>query len=347
MAQPFDAVRRLLTGEPVAVAEQVGRDPGFNHGNFSVSDAGVLVYDPSSDRESKRLVWVDRGGKPLGSAGVGGSINQPRLSPDEKRVVVERLDPQTDTFDLWLQNVTGGAASRFTFDPANDFAPVWEPSGSRIVWASFREGVANLYQKAASGAGQDELLLKSSFNKIPSDWSVDGRFIIYSQTDPKTKGDVWVLPLSGSQQPFPFLQTEVGESRAQLSPDGRWMAYLSDESGGYEVYVQSFPEAGGKKQISTKGGTGPHWRRDGKELFYYAPDGKLMAVEAKSGASSEVGFEAGAPRALFEFRSGGILTDAPYTVTADGQRFLLNTVVDESGAAPLAVVLNWTAEVKR
>jgi Tol biopolymer transport system component len=187
-------------------------------------------------------------------------------------------------------------------------------------------------------------LLESSKGKFPTDWSMDGRFIIYYEIDPKTRRDIWVLPVGGDRKPFPFLQTEANEIGGQLSPDGRWMAYASDESGGYEVYVQSFPSGGGKRQVSTKGGIGPCWRRDGKELFYYASDGKLMAVEVKNGAS----FEAGMPSALFEFRSGnGAVTTAPYTVTADGQRFLLNALVDESGAAPLTVVVNWTAERKR
>jgi Tol biopolymer transport system component len=344
LAQPFDPLQLKLTGEPFPVAERVGIEPNYELGNFSVSDTGVLVYDPSPNRQSKQLLWVDRGGKSIGSLGAGGSYARPWLSPDEKRVAVDRLDPQPGTNDIWLQNVAGGNPQRFTFDPANDFLPVWSPDGSRIVWSSNREGATDLYQKASSGAGQDEPLLKSSNRKFPTDWSLDGRFIIYTEIDPKTNRDIWVLPLFGDGKPFPFLRTEANETGGQLSPDGRWIAYASDELGGYEVYVQSFPKGGGKRQVSTKGGTGPCWRRDGKELFYYSSDGKLMAAEVKSGAS----FEAGVPSALFEFRSGNAtVTVAPYTVTADGQRFLLNTVVDESGGAPLTVVINWTAELKR
>lgn len=152
-----------------------------------------------------------------------------------------------------------------------------------------------------------------------------------------------VGPLAGDQKPFPFLQTEANETAAVLSPDGQWMAYISDESGRYEVYVQSFPAGGGKRQISTTGGIGPHWRGDGKELFYHAPDGKLMAVAVKGGAS----FESGAPVALFEFRPGGNVITPYYAVTRDGQRFLLSTIVETEPNAPLTVVLNWTAEVKR
>ena len=187
-------------------------------------------------------------------------------------------------------------------------SPVWSPDGSRIIWRSNRDGRYDLYWKAASGAGPDELLLKSSnISKVPTDWSLDGRFLIYYEIDPKTKRDIWVLPLSGDRKPFPFLQTESSEAAGQLSPDGRWMAYTSDQSGAFEIYVRSFPSGGGQWQVSTKGGTGPCWRRDGKELFYYAPDGKLMAVEVKSGprgGRQEASFEAGPPHALFEFRSG-------------------------------------------
>ena len=343
LAQPFDAKELRLSGEAIPVAERVGSNPNFSRGNFSVSDNGVLVYDSSLNRQGKQLVWVDRGGKPLGSLGAAGSTII-WLSPDEKRVGIDRFDSQTGTYDLWIQDFAGDPASRFTFDPADDIYPVWSPDGGRIVWASNREGVHDLYQKAASGAGQDELLLKSDYRKFPTDWSRDGRFIVYYEINPKTKRDIWILPVDRSQKPFPFLQTEANEAGAQLSPDGRWIAYASDESGSYEVYVRSFPDARARWQVSTKGGVGPHWRRDGKELFYYSADGKLMSAEVKSGTS----FEAGAPVALFEFRSGnGVPFIAPFTAAADGQRFLLNTLVDESGGSPLTIVLNWTAGLKQ
>jgi serine/threonine protein kinase len=344
LTQAFDARALRLSGEAIPLAESVGSNPNFTRGNFSVSDNGLLVYDSSLNRQSKQLVWVDRGGKPLGSQEAAGSYTIVWLSPDEKRVAIDRFDGQTGTYDLWIQKFEGDGASRFTFDPADDVYPVWSPDGSRIVWASNREGVHDLYQKAASGAGQDELLLKSDYRKFPTDWSQDGRFIVYYEIDPKTKRDIWILPADRSQKPFPFLQTEANEAGAQLSPDGRWIAYASDESGSYEVYVRSFPDARARWQISTKGGVGPHWRRDGKELFYYSADGKVMSAEVGGGTS----FAAGAPVALFEFRSGnGVPFIAPFTVAADGQRFLLNTLVDESGGAPLTIMLNWTANLKR
>ncbi len=344
LAQPFDADKRQLSGEPFPVAERVGRAPSSSPLlNVSVSGNGVLVFDPHLNRQGKQLLWLDRRGKQIDSLGEEWrAYARPWLAPDEKHFVAERPPANGGTFDLWLADVSGANATRFTFHPGTDSNPVWSPDGKRIVWVSLREEGYRLYQKAASGAGQEEPLFNIT-NGVPTDWSRDGRFIFYEQFIPKKKVDVWVLPLDGAQQPFPFLQTEAYEGGAQLSPDGRWLAYASDESGRFEVYVQRFPDRGGTRQISTNGGLGPHWRRDGKELFFYAADGKLMAVPVESGES----FEPGAAVALFEFRSGSISTiTAPYTVTGDGQRFLVNAIVDAEPRAPLTVVVNWAAGVK-
>ncbi|MBA3716207.1 MAG: PD40 domain-containing protein, partial [Pyrinomonadaceae bacterium] len=205
-------------------------------------------------------------------------------------------------------------------------------------------GLTDLYQKATSGAGSDELLLKSNDPKFPADWSSDGRFILYRSRDPKTKEDIWVLPLEGDRQPFPLLQTEFNESQARFSPNGKWIAYTSDESGTTQVYVQSFPAAGSKWPVSTGGGNQPRWRRDGRELFYLA-DGKLMAVEVKT----EGTFEAGVPKPLFVIHGPIEVTPfaISYAVTADGQRFLVRSVVEQASTTPITVVVNWAAEVKR
>jgi len=350
--QHFDAQHLRLSGEAFPISEHVGHDPiNPEHANFSVSENGVLVFDPSVNRQRRQYVWVDRSGKPAGSLDVVGSFGSPWLSADEKRFVADRVDTQNNTPDLWVCDVTGRNAVRFTFDPANDSSPVWSPDGSLIVWSSSREGFPDLYQKAASGAGEDTVLLKSDRAKFPCDWSRDGRFIIYRQADPKTKFDVWVLPVAGTDgklssemKPFPVLQTQASETAATLSSNGRWLAYASDETGRDEVYVQSFPTGGGKKQVSFGGAHSPRWRRDGKELFYYSSDGKLMAVPVESGES----FAAGAAVALFEFRAGSSgVAIVPYAVTADGQRFLLNAIVENDTAGSLTVVLNLTAELKR
>jgi len=345
VAQPFDADKLQLASEPTPVAERISEGrPIFTRGDFSVSDNGVLVFDTNVNRETSQLLWVDRAGKQTGSAGV--SASRPWLSPDEKRFVTDRRSAQTGVFSLWLSDVSGDNATPFTFSQGSDVQPIWSPDGRRIVWYSTRDGTANLYQKAASGAGQDELLLRSDYFKNAMDWSRDGRFIIYEQLDPKGRWDLWVLPLGGNQQPFPYLQTQANEGGARFSPDGRWLVYVSDESGQYEVYAQSFPEGGSKRQISTAGGIGPVWRRDGKELFYQAADGKLMSVAVGSGER----LEAGSPVALFEFRSGntaGLETVPSYTVTADGKRFLINALVEAQTSASLTVVTNWTAGFKK
>jgi len=351
LAQPFDARRLEFTGEPFSLSDKVGSDAIFpTYSTFSVSDNGVLVFDPSLNRQRCQYRWVDRRGQPINSLNVAGSFYQPWLSPDEKHFIADRHDPLTGTQDLWLYDVSGSnSPQRFTFDPANDHSPVWSPDGSRIVWVSTRDGgILNLYQWAASRAGAETLLLKTDYTKLPTDWSRDGRYIIYYQTDSKTKRDIWVLPSpgSGKEKPFPVVWTEANETAGTLSPDGRWLAYASDETGRFEVYVQSFPDGSGKRQVTNGGGSAPRWRRnDGRELFYYAGDGKLMAAPVRGGES----LETGAASQLFEFRAGTFLVTVapPYAVSGDGQRFLINAVVDTEPNAPLTVVTNWIAGVKK
>ena len=342
MAQAFDADKLQLSGDPFPIAEQIGYNPSFQT-FFSVSQTGVLAYSSGGSGKTQ-LAWIDRGGKQIGLVGQPGTYLRPSLSPDEKRVAVDDVDSQGNS-DIWLIELGRGNPSRFTFDPAIEWIPVWSPDGSRIVFASNREGVLNLYQKPASGAGKEELLLKTDLAKAPTDWSTDGRFIVYGVIDPKTKWDVWVLPLFGDQKPVPFLQTEFNERSGRFSPDGRWIAYASDESGTYQVYVQSFPTSGGKWQVSTNGGSFPAWRRDGKELFYVSEDKKIMAVEVKGEGAT---FERGAPKVLFDLRVRSFIdAQARFAVTADGQKFLVNNTIGETASAPIAVVLNWTADLKK
>ena len=205
----------------------------------------------------------------------------------------------------------------------------------------------HLYQKASSGAGMDKLLLESSLVKAPRDVSPDGRFLLYLQVDPKTSFDLWVLPLFGEHKPFPFVNTSFSEINGQFSPDGRWVAYQSDESGRDEVYAQPFPGPGGKELVSTGGGIQPRWRRDGKELFYIAPDGKLMAAPIQSDGQL---LEAGAPVALFQTRivgGGQSLQQPQYAVAPDGRRFLINVTADESTASSITIVTNWARALKK
>ncbi|MEK6325178.1 MAG: protein kinase [Acidobacteriota bacterium] len=341
VAQPFDSGRLQISGEPFPLVELVRYDINREHAAFSISQGNLLAY--VSGRPNAELVWFSREGTRLGSVGDPGLYNVPSLSPDEKRLAVAQ-DSQTANVDIWLVDLARGTLSRFTSDPSSDAIPIWSPDGSQIVFRSNRNGPIDLYLKPASGASPEELLLKSGLQKRPTDWSGDGRFIIYENLDPKTKEDLWILPMFGDRKPTPFLQTEFSDQQGRLSPDGRWMAYASDESGRAEVYVQSFPVLGSKYRISTNGGADPRFSRDGKELFFLAADKKLMVVEIKGNST----FEASVPRELFQTRVSG-LTDVRthYAITADGQRFLVVTNAEDITSSPIIVALNWTAELKK
>jgi Tol biopolymer transport system component len=244
-----------------------------------------------------------------------------------------------------------GTSTRFTFDPSFDLDPVWSPDGSRIVFQSNRNGAYDIYQKPASGAKDEELLLESGESKLPRSWSPDGRLLLYQASDAKAKKtNLWVLPFGGDKKPFPFLQRDFNNVEGQFSPGGRFVAYVSDESGRDEIYVRTFSaeaaatlDAGGKWLVSTGGGVEPRWSRDGKELYYLAPEGKVMNVEIATSPE----FRAGVPRALFQTPPSAISTsESSWDLTPDGKRFLF-AVPTEQGAAPFTVVLNWQAALKR
>jgi eukaryotic-like serine/threonine-protein kinase len=346
MAQSFDAKRLTLTGEPFRVAESVRVAVGFR-GDFSASDNGTLIYVPRGVSESTQLTWIDRTGKPLESVNAVGTDESlklsddefPKLSADGRRVAIELADPNGNG-DAYVLDLARGAKTRVTFDPGNDRYPIWSPDGNHIVWLSTRGGERAFYRKLASGGGQEELLLKSDVNFMPYDWSADGRFILYMRYPPQTRGDIWVLPLRGDRQPIPFLQTPFHETRARFSPDGRWIAYMSNETGAYEIYVQPFPATGAKWQVSTKSGSNPQWRGDGKELYYHADDGKQIAVEVRSGKT----FEPGVPQVLFDLREARLVSNTNYAVAKDGQRFLFVTRPQLASAdLHFVVVTNWAA----
>ena len=343
MGQVFDLNKLQLSGDAFPVAEQVGFDLSTFQTYFSVSQTGILVYSAATGGKTQ-LTWMDRSGKELGLVGPPANYIRPSLSPDGKRLAVDGSDSQGNR-DVWLIDLASGNSTRFTFDPAQDLFPVWSPDGSRIVFGSDREGPRNLFQRSAKGAGKEELLLKSDFNAYPVDWSHDGRYIAYVINDPKTKIDVWVLPVSGNQKPFPFANTEASERGARFSPDGKWLAYVSDESGVPQIYVETFPSSGGKWQVSTSGGYHIAWRQDGKELFYVAADRKMMAVDIKGEGAN---FEAGPPKPLFELRVPTFTgSQAQFAVTPDGQKFLIANTHGENKSEPITVALNWTADLKQ
>jgi serine/threonine protein kinase len=336
-AQKFDPDRLTLSGEPVAVAHDVEYVPTWGDAGFSVSENGVLTHQ-SGGRLDRQLIWYDRSGKQLSVLGEPAEYrDNPRLSPDGRRVAVMRIDPEVRSGDIWLYDVARGTGSRLTFDPSVEEHPVWSPDGSRLLYSSNRAGVGDIYQKSATGAGPEEAIFKDENFKSPLDWSRDGRFVIFRTSTPTTKSDLWILPMTGDRKPFPFANSAFIENEAAFSPDGKWIAYTSDESGKMEVYVQPFPQTGSKWQISTKGGITPRWRGDGKEIFYYEPAKGRKAVDIQTAPA----FEAGVPKDLFASPlSGGS------DVSADGQRFLVNQPA-ESAPAPATVVLNWTADLKK
>jgi Tol biopolymer transport system component len=336
-AQRVDLDALTPVGEPLLVADRVARNPGtFASVALSAAASGLFAYRAPAEN-ARELVWLQRQGRQTGTLGaISGLVlvGSLRLSPDGRTVAVERrVDGNAD---VWLIEAARGVLRRFTFDPANEGAPIWSPDGSRIVFQSGRRGggLNDLYQKSLSG-GPEQLLLESPENKNVSDWSPDGRFILFLSQNPKTARDIWALPLEGDRKPFVVVQTGFEENFPRFSPDGRWIVYQSNETGRNEVFVQPLPGPGRNWQISTNGGTQPQWRGDGREIFYLAPDNRLMAVPVTLDAKGTT-VDAGNPAGLFPLRPG-----AGYAVTPDGQRFLVNTPVDEATASPITVVLNW------
>jgi serine/threonine protein kinase len=358
MAQPFDARREVLAGEAFTVAEGIASFNG--DGWFSTSSTGVLVYRTGGGAlDTTQLTWFDRTGKNLGTAGEPGHYDVVSLSPDASRAAVEHLDASTGAgkSDIWVHDLARRTPTRITFGPTRNGWPAWLPDGSRVAFTSNREGAMNLYLHDASGAGNEELLLKSGENKFVQDVSRDGRFLMYSQNGAGVM-DLWVLPLgpqggangSAPGMPMPYLKTEFYESEGRFSPDGHFVAYNSNSSGRSEIYVQPFPDPSkGKWQISRTGGTHPRWRHDGRELFYISADLKMMAVEV----SLTPTFTPSVPKVLFpaSISGGGAVSNVTrYDVTGDGRKFLIASVQgSESGppSAPITVVLNWQAGLKK
>jgi Tol biopolymer transport system component/tRNA A-37 threonylcarbamoyl transferase component Bud32 len=335
VAQPFDAKALKTTGEPVPIAEQVGTD-SVGLARFSVSREGTLVY--RTGEITDRLVWVDRGGKALETAGDPAQYRNPDLSPDGRRLVFDVVD-RTGRNDIWVRDLTRGVSSRFSFSNTDAFCPLWSPDGSRVAYTV----QPDLVEKAADGQGAETPLVKSDELKVASDWSRDGRYIAFASQSKDTSWDIWILPTFGDRKPFSWLKTSFNELWPVFSPDGRFLAYQSSESGRMEIYVQSFPGPGGKWQVSSTGGTEPHWRADGKELYYRSPDQRLMAVEATAGAT----FEAGVPKPLFTVRLDSSLARNRFVPSKDGQRFLLVATPERDAIAPTTVVLNWSEGLGR
>jgi Tol biopolymer transport system component len=345
LAQAFDVETLTVKGEAVRLAEQIPFNLVYGRSAFAVSATGVLIYRTGIEATAARqLAWFDRMGNQIETIGERRALANPDLSRDGKRLAVEFVDPQTNNRDIWITDLARGVPTRFTFDSQSDGEHIWSPDGSRIAFRSERTGQQQMYIKSTGGLESEERLAESAFNENPLDWSPDGRSILFLRQDGgKTGLNLWLLPLEGDRKPVPVLQTDYSDIQAQFSGDGRWIAFANDESGKYQIYVMSFPSKGRKWQVSKDGGMQPRWSRDGKELFYIAADGKLMAVPVKAGEA----FETGSPLPLFQTPIDGanyfadVLHD--YAVSVDGKRFLLSVQPLTGGSeVPITVVVNWT-----
>jgi Tol biopolymer transport system component len=343
VAQPFDAGRMALSGDASPIADQIRISGSMQpYAYFSASENGALAYQMGVETASSQLVWFDRAGMQTGVLGDPAAYTDIELSPDGKRASVSIPDEGKGR-NIWIYDVARGLRTRFTFDPADQFTAIWSPDGARIVFNSRRKGSLDLYQKPASGAGNEEVLLEDNVDKFPASWSPDGKSVLYVSSGPSRSNDLFVLPLTGDRKPAPFLQTQFSEPEGRISPDGHWVVYCSNESGRNEIYVASFPGPGGKWQISTAGGAYPRWRRDSSEIFYLAPDNRLMVASVSSKGAN---FEVGAVKPLFVTR---IATRGSYQydVSPDGQKFLVDAAPQQAMSSPITIVLNWTAGLKK
>jgi Tol biopolymer transport system component/DNA-binding winged helix-turn-helix (wHTH) protein len=345
LAQRFDERALALRGDAMTLAEDVD--------GFSASENGVIVYDApsranaSSAVSTRRLVWVDRAGRPLSEVETSLVYVLPELSPDGRGIAVTASGG-----DIWTIDAQRGSTTRLTFDVASDAATAWSPDGERIAFGSGRRGMptehSSIFQRAANGTGSEELLLEGTAdeNLLPTDWSRDGRYIVFLRgrrptTDQRL--DIWVLPTE-DRKAYQLIASPFRKAAAHLSPDGRWLAYDTNETGVSQVIVVSFPDVTRRWAVSTRGGDHPRWRADGRELYYRSPEGDLMAVDVHAGEE----FAFGAPHKLFAFKSSSVI---PYNVADDGERFLIDedlpsAQVTDAASSPeqrIHVIVNWTA----
>ena len=331
VARRFDAANGRLSGDPVTLAQPVFASAGTVAGAFAVSRSGLIAWRGGTGGR-RQLVWFSRTGERLGALGEADDsmFSSPEVSPDGRRVAVTR--GPVGTGDIWL--VDSARASRFTFNPAEERGSIWSPDGSRVLFASNRNGATDLYLKQADGSGSEQPALVSPESKRPNSWSPDGRFILYHSD--QNAGDLMVLPLGAGQKPYPFLSTKFNEQQGAFSPDGKWVAYQSNETGRDEIYVRPFPGPGGVWQISSDGGLSPRWRADAKELYYLGPGSKLMAVGVAVQGGS---ITPGQPVPLFATKIVSAPIRPQYDVSRDG-RFVVVEAADVT-AAPLTLLQNW------
>jgi Tol biopolymer transport system component len=335
VAHPFDAGKGELTGEPMPLADNIGTS-AVGLADFSASTDGTLAFR-GGESGGRQLQWFDREGRVIDQLADANEFRSYRLSPDGRKVVTAIFDPDAGNIDLWIHDLERGTASRFTFEPGADDGPLWSTDGADVIFLSGSDEGSRLIRRNASGAGASEVLMTSEGLIFPGDLSPDGRHLLYMTNSAETSWDIWSLPLDGSGEASPLLNSEFVEVRPTFSPDGKWFAYNSMESGRSEIYVRPFPGPGGQWQLSTEGGSEPKWSADGREIYYIDSGNNLVTVPVDAGAT----FSAGLPEILFTPPFFPVTQRERYVVSADGQRFLILSTASGESVRPTTVVLNW------
>src|ERR1700722_8940198 len=351
MAQPFNPGRMELSGEPQPIAEHIAVNGATIRAMFSASETGTLVYQSGEASTGWNLVWWGREGKQMETVAQASRYIGPSLSPDGARFAVTIFVGNQGIADIWVFDLARATRTRLTFSTgvttnANHGGATWTPDSKTIFYSSVAQGVFQIYAKAADGSSSERLVLESAdATAYPRSVSPDGRYLVYERRQNQNEpGDhIWALPLSGDGKPFPIVQDALDERAPTVSPDGKWLAYQSNESGRPEIYITAFPAGGAKWQVASNGGTTPKWRRDGKELFFLDPQDNMVAVDVNTSGNA---VKLGAPHTLFQ--AVGIQRDfGPYDVTADGKKFLINSGNLKEGIEPVTLVQNWPAELKK
>jgi len=346
LAQPFDARRMDTVGEPVSIAEGVTLNELSGRAVFSASENGTLIYQSNAAPATWNLLWFTREGKQVGSITRPAPYFSPSLSPDGDRLAVSSSG-DAGKIGISLFDLRRGTWTLLTFENGAQHTPLWAPDGKTLFYGSNSGGISQISARAADGSGSVQTILASTdASEAPTSLSADGRYLIYDRralTGTQTSHDLWILPLFGDGKPFPIVQTPFDDGNGVVAPNGKWMAYQNNESGHTEIYITAFPGGGAKWQVSTSGGISPHWRRDGKELFFLDPASNMMAVDVDESGSA---VRLGVPHVLFS-AAGARRGSGPFDVTADGRKFLINSGDVKESGEPMTLVINWPAELKK